>query len=103
MQSDPRIDPVPWRRASPVHVAVPDRPPFWIVHGGADTLVWPRLSRRLVGALEAAGGPEVGYLEVPWATHGFDFFSGPRGRLVAAAVSSVLDDLYARGRMETGP
>jgi acetyl esterase/lipase len=102
MQSDPHADPDAWRRASPIHVAGPDRPPFWIVHGGADTLVWPRLSRRLVAALEAEGGPGIEYLEVPWATHGFDFFSGPRGRLVAAATLAVLDDLYARHRMEIG-
>ncbi len=39
------------------------------------------------------------YVEVPWATHGFDFFAGPRGRSVATAVSVVLDEFYARHRM----
>jgi acetyl esterase/lipase len=96
MKVAPSEDPEAWRRASPARSVTADRPPFFVIHGAADTLVWPVLSRRLVGALEAAGGPVVEYLEVPWATHGFDFFAGPRGRMTADAVRIVLDGMYAR-------
>ncbi|MEK7251758.1 MAG: alpha/beta hydrolase, partial [Actinomycetota bacterium] len=75
-----------WRSASPIHRVSARRPPFFVVHGGSDTLVRPELSRRLVTALREAGGPPVGYLEVPWGNHGFDFFAGPRGRVTTEAI-----------------
>ena len=95
MKSRPDEDPAAWRRASPARIATRARPPLLVVHGAADTLVPPVLSRRLVAALELSGGPPVEYLEVPWANHGFDFFAGPRGRMAAAVVSEVLDYGYA--------
>jgi acetyl esterase/lipase len=95
-------DPALWRRASPIRMATERRPPFFVVHGGADTLVRPELSRRLVAALRAAGGPPVGHLEVPWGNHGFDFFAGPRGRATAAAVEVWLERTYAEHRERVG-
>ena len=88
-------DPELWRRASPVRCASARRPPFFVVHGAADTVARPELSRRLVAALREAGGPAVGHLEIPWGNHGFDFFAGPRGRATAAGVATVLDHAYA--------
>lgn len=41
--------------ASPVRFAHPSAPPFLFLHGTADTLVPPRQSQRLAGALTAAG------------------------------------------------
>ena len=79
MKSSPRAAPGAWRSASPIRMATPDRPPFFVVHGGTDTLVHPSVSRRLTEALHDAGGPPVGHVEVPWGNHGFDFFAGPRG------------------------
>jgi hypothetical protein len=38
----------------------------------------------------------VGYIEVPWAHHGFDFFASIRALRLAAAVGAVLDRLYER-------
>lgn len=88
-------DPELWRRASPLRCVTERRPPFFVVHGAADTVARPEQSRRLVAALRAAGGPAVGHLEVPWANHGFDFFAGPRGRATAAGVAAVLEHVHA--------
>jgi acetyl esterase/lipase len=95
MQTEPAVDPEGWRRASPSRCATAVRPPFLVIHGAVDSLVPPQTSRRLVEALQEAGGPEVRYLEVPWASHGFDFFAAPRGRAVAAVVIDALDRAYA--------
>lgn len=100
MKVSPTDDPDAWRRASPTRMAVAERPPFLVFHGAADTLVGAELSRRLVAALEAIGGPPVEYLEIPWANHGFDFFAGPRGRMAAHAVRQSLDHLRAARRAE---
>jgi acetyl esterase/lipase len=95
MKSTPQADPEQWRRASPARSVTTNRPPFFVVHGAHDTLVRPELSRALVTALGAVDGEKYGYAEVPWANHGFDFFAGPRGRIMATAMTQVLDHLYA--------
>ena len=94
MKSTPETDAEAWRRASPVRAVTANRPPFFVVHGAMDTLVPADQSARLVGALRAAGGPDVGHLVVPWANHGFDFFAGPRGRITAEVMATVLDYIY---------
>jgi acetyl esterase/lipase len=98
----PEQDPEAWRRASPVRCARPERPPFLIAHGGADSLVHPAESRRLAAALRAAGGPPVGHAELPGATHGFDSLHSWRGECFAAGAAAVLEGLWARCRAERG-
>lgn len=102
MKSDPAAHPEAWRRASPARAATAHRPPFFVIHGAYDTVVGPDLSRRLVAALRAAGGPPVGHLEVPWGNHGFDFFAGPRGRVAAAAAVRALAHVHTGYRSEVG-
>jgi acetyl esterase/lipase len=97
MKSTPASDGEAWRRASPVRSATANRPPFFVVHGAMDTLVPAAQSHRLVDVLRASGGPDVGHLEIPWANHGFDFFAGPRGRITAEVMATVLDHIYATG------
>lgn len=94
----PGQDPGAWRAASPVRCARPDRPPFLVAHGGADSLVDPEESRRLAAALRAAGGPPVGHAELPGATHGFDSIHSVRGERFVAGAAAVLEGLWARRR-----
>jgi acetyl esterase/lipase len=94
MQSDPATDPAAWDESSPTQMVHADRPPFFVVHGDGDGLVPVDQSRSLVEALRDEGGAAVGYLEVPGANHGFDFFAGVRGRSAAAAVDRVLAHLH---------
>lgn len=91
-------DPEAWRRASPVRCARPERPPFLVAHGGADSLVHPDESRRLVSALRAAGGPPVGHAEFPGATHGFDSLHSVRGECFVAGAAALLEGLWGRRR-----
>ncbi|MFH1105506.1 MAG: alpha/beta hydrolase [Actinomycetota bacterium] len=96
MKADPGDEPEAWRRASPIRTATADRPPFFVVHGAADTLVDPDLSGRLVAALRAEGGPRVGHLEVPGGNHGFDYFRSVRSCHVVEGVATVLEALRRR-------
>ena len=100
MKSDPSGDPDAWRRASPTRTARADRPPFFVVHGGTDTLIGPGSSRDLVASLRAVGGPPVGYLEVPWGNHGFDYFRSVRSMHVVEGVARVLVRLHERAVVE---
>jgi acetyl esterase/lipase len=65
-------------------------PPTLLIHGTIDTLVWRRHSERLAAQLEAAGRPHL-FVELPWATHAFEFnLNGPGGQLSTYTVSWFL-------------
>jgi acetyl esterase/lipase len=65
-------------------------PPTLLLHGQPDTLVWYRHSRRLEATLERAGVPHL-LVELPWATHGFDYnLHGPGGQLADYAIERFL-------------
>jgi acetyl esterase/lipase len=67
-----------------------DAPPTLLLHGRLDTLAWHRHSARLAARLRELGAP-VEHLELPWATHGFDFYpDGPGGQLAEAAIAHFL-------------
>ncbi|MEI6466624.1 MAG: alpha/beta hydrolase [Verrucomicrobiota bacterium] len=65
-------------------------PPTLLLHGTNDALVWHRHSQRLDAKLAEAGVPRV-LLELPWATHGFEYnLHGPGGQLTTYAVAWFL-------------
>lgn len=66
-------------------------PPTLLVHGYPDTLVWYRHSRRLATRLGELGVPCT-HVELPWATHAFDFNpDGPGGQVADEAIGKFLD------------
>ena len=56
------------RQSQPVNFANGDEPPFLLLHGAGDLLVWPRNSQHLKARLEAAGSP-VQYIEYRGVGH----------------------------------
>lgn len=65
-------------------------PPTLLLHGEPDTLVWYRHSRRLAARLQEAGVRHY-LLELPWATHGFDYnLDGPGGQLTDYVIARFL-------------
>jgi acetyl esterase/lipase len=61
-------------------------PPTLLLHGQNDPLVWNLQSRRLAARLGEAGVPHY-FLDLPWATHAFDYNPrSPGGQLSAYAV-----------------
>ncbi len=73
-----------------------DSPPTLLIHGYPDRLVWYRHSRRLAARLGELGVPCT-QVELPWATHAFDYNpDGPGGQVADAAISEFLDGVGRR-------
>ncbi len=69
-----------------------DSPPTLLVHGAPDTLSWYRHSERLAARL-AELGVRHAYVQLPWATHAFDYNPhGPGGQLADFAIARFLAD-----------
>jgi dipeptidyl aminopeptidase/acylaminoacyl peptidase len=76
--------------ASGFALAKANSPPTLLIHGRQDELVWAKQSERLNDQLEQLGAPHF-YIELPWATHGFDYnFNGPGGQITEWAVERFL-------------
>ena len=76
--------------ASGIRLADRTSPPTLLLHGRRDPYVWYLQSQRLAARLEAVGVPHF-FLDLPWATHGFDFNPhGPGGQLSGYAVGRFL-------------
>ena len=76
--------------ASAILLADRTSPPTLLLHGRRDPYVWYLQSQRLAARLEAAGVRHY-FLDLPWATHGFDFNPhGPGGQLSVYAVGRFL-------------
>jgi acetyl esterase/lipase len=79
-----------YRTASPIEYVARTTPPTLIIHGTPDELVEVEQSRRLDRRLSEAGVPHL-LLELPWASHGCDYFlRGPCGQISAYAVEQFL-------------
>lgn len=64
--------------------------PTLLAHGKLDALVWHRQSERLTARLKEVKVPVV-FLDLPWATHAFDYNpNGPSGQLSAFAIEWFL-------------
>ncbi|MGH3613275.1 MAG: alpha/beta hydrolase [Pseudonocardia sp.] len=91
-----------WRQASPLHRAGPHAPPFFVIHGSADTVSSVNQSRRLVHRLRQVSRHEVCYAELPRAQHGFDGLPTARTALTVDAVHRFLTVVHDRYRSRDG-
>ncbi|MBL9214707.1 MAG: alpha/beta hydrolase [Opitutaceae bacterium] len=79
-----------YESASGQLLARPDSPPTLLIHGRLDTLAWYRHSERLAVRLRELGIRHY-HLELPWATHAFDYNpDGPGGQLADHAIRHFL-------------
>lgn len=79
--------------ASSLFLATARSCPTLIAHGRRDTLVWYRQSERLAARLRELNVTHF-HLELPWATHSFDWpFDGPAAQLTRVSVDVFLDYL----------
>jgi acetyl esterase/lipase len=84
-----------WHAASPLsHVHV-DAPPFFIVQGAQDTLVWREDARAFVAALGKVSTSVVGYAEIPYAQHAFDLMTNRRSVHTVRAITRFLSHVRA--------
>lgn len=83
------------REASAWHSILPGAPPFLLMHGSRDELVWVAQSRRFAKKLAELGIDHT-FVELPWATHAFDFnMNGPGGQIAAASFGKFLRKVCA--------
>jgi len=82
-----------YESASGQLLASRDSPPTLLIHGVPDTLAWSRHSERLAARLTELGIKHT-HLQLPWATHGFDFNpDGPGGQLADYAITRFLAEM----------
>ena len=90
MGGPPASAPDLYRDASPLDFVGRDTPPTLLIHGTRDEIVWVRHSERLRERMLHTGRPCF-LLELPWATHGFDFpWRGPGAQLELYAMAWFL-------------
>jgi acetyl esterase/lipase len=100
-----------WEDASPTNQVRADAPPFFVVHGGHDTLAWVEDARAFVAALRAVSRNPVLYAELPNTQHAFDVMYTVRSAYVVDAVARWLERLRPdatsadadRARVASGP
>jgi acetyl esterase/lipase len=95
MKSSPREAREAWERASPIHWVNREAPPFFVIHGAHDSLVWCEGARDFVAALRAVSASPVAYAELPGAQHAFDLFWSPRCGHAVEAIASFLEHARA--------
>jgi acetyl esterase/lipase len=71
---DPRL----FQAASPIARVHAGAPPFFVIHGVADSIIPVAQTREFVSALRAVSHSTVAYAELPGAQHGFDLLANVR-------------------------
>jgi dipeptidyl aminopeptidase/acylaminoacyl peptidase len=88
-------DPDRYTRASPLQRVHPDAPPFLVVQGTSDNLVFPVESQAFVERLRTISRSPVAYIEVPRAHHEFDALPSVRTGHVVTGVERFLTHVRA--------
>jgi acetyl esterase/lipase len=101
IKADPRTEPDKFRAASPMEHVRPDAPPFYVIHGSADTVIPVGQARDFVDELRSVSKSPVLYLELEGAQHAFEIFPSIRANAVVRSVARFLEkvhDEYEAGR-----
>jgi len=67
-----------WQQGSPLLQVRADAPPFFVVHGGRDTMLLVEDARHFATALQSVSRSPVAFAELPGAQHAFDGFQSVR-------------------------
>jgi acetyl esterase/lipase len=102
MKATVEEDPKAFEKASPLHRVGPDAPPFFVVHGAADTLVPPQEARVFVQALRERSRAPVAYAEIPGAQHAFELFPSVRSQLVRDGIERFLELAWSEHQRSAG-
>ena len=87
-----------WEAASPISHVSSEAPPFLLVHGTHDSLVWLEEMRAFEKALREKSNQPVLVLELAGGQHAFDTFHSPRSAHVVRAVTAFLEHVHAQYR-----
>jgi acetyl esterase/lipase len=95
--------PEAWDRASPVTRVGEGTPPFFLIHGGNDTLVPVEEAHEFRKALGEKSASPHAYAELPGAQHAFELFPSLRTLQASAATCRFLALMYSRYLRSAAP
>jgi acetyl esterase/lipase len=98
LKSEPDRDREGWESASPLSRIHEAAPPFLVLHGSHDSLVFVEEARTFVAALREKSKAPVHYLEFDGAQHAFDTFHSVRSQHAVRAVTAFLERTHAAHR-----
>ena len=90
--------PATYERGNPLLRVNEDAPPFLVIQGSSDNLVFPAESRGLVDRLREVSHAPVAYAEIPRAQHAFDVFPSVRTAHVISGVERFLAHVHSAHR-----
>jgi acetyl esterase/lipase len=91
-------NPTLYQRGAPLARVHQDAPPFLIVQGTSDNLVFPAESREFVDRMRNTSPAVVAYVEVPRAQHAFDAVPSVRTGHVITGVGRFLTHIHSLHR-----
>ncbi|KAF2070056.1 hypothetical protein CYY_008625 [Polysphondylium violaceum] len=102
MRSPIEQEPELYRKSSPIDNIRPDlNIPFLVIHGDYDELVPIQESINFVKRFkEVVTNPDITFMEVPFAHHGFDVLMTPRTMYVVHAIHRYLDKISKKHQSE---
>ena len=97
-QCRPEQNPELWDALSPLARVSADAPPFLVVQGTHDTLVFVEEAREFVRALREKSQSPVHYLEMKGGQHAFEIFHSVRSQYAVRAATAFLEGEHAKYR-----
>jgi acetyl esterase/lipase len=96
LKCTPDENPELWEAASPIAHVSAEAPPFLLVHGTHDSLVWIEEMRAFRKALAEKSRQPVLTLELAGGQHAFDTFHSPRSAHAVRAATAFLEHVHAQ-------
>ena len=87
-----------WDSVCPVSRVHADAPPFFVIQGTHDSLVFSEEADRFVRLLRDASRSPVLHAELPGAQHAFEVFHSPRSAHAVQAAGAFLEWVHDRSR-----
>jgi acetyl esterase/lipase len=84
-----------YEQASPIAQISPDDPPFFVIHGGLDTMVPVAEARGFCQKFRDSVKAPIVYAEIPGAQHAFEIFPSLRTAFVIQGVERFVSYLYS--------
>lgn len=94
-KSKPEEDPEAWDAVCPIMRVHADAPPFFVIQGSHDSLVFAEEALSFVAALRAKSRQPVAYAELPGAQHAFEIFHSVRSAHAVRAATAFFEKVHA--------
>jgi acetyl esterase/lipase len=91
----PEENPELWDSVSPITRVHGEAPPFFVIQGSHDSLVFAEEAVTFVAALREKSAEPVLHAEIPGAQHAFEIFHSPRTAHAVNGVTAFLEKVYA--------